>query len=75
MVFAAGDGTTPTEEQVEQGLPISSKKLIYLVRKIAKQLESLWGMCIPLSTNAFGTQKFLNMRLLCAHPGTFSCFK
>jgi hypothetical protein len=50
MVFSSRDGTTATEEDMVE------------VKQIAKNLESLWGACIPLSTNAFGTQRFLNMR-------------
>lgn len=50
MVFTNQDGTVPSEEKVEEA------------RQIAKKLEKQWNCCIPLSTNAFGTQKFLNMR-------------
>jgi len=50
MVFSNGDGTTPTDDQVSK------------VEVIAKRLEKEWHSCIPLSTNAFGTQKFVNMR-------------
>jgi len=50
MVFANGDNTIPNDTEVEA------------VRSIAKGLEKHWHCCIPLSTNAFGTQKFVNMR-------------
>jgi len=50
MVFSNGDGSTPTDEDVDK------------VKTIARSLEKQWDVCIPVSTNSFGTQKFLNMR-------------
>jgi len=50
MVFSSRDGTTATEQDIQE------------VKEIAVKLEKKWGVCVPLSTNAMGTQRFLNMR-------------
>jgi hypothetical protein len=50
MVFQNSDGTTPDPKGIEE------------VKGIAKKLEQEWNICIPLSENCFGTQRFLNMR-------------
>jgi len=50
MVFSNPDGSTPSEDELLK------------VKDVAKNLEKEWGVCIPLSTNSFGTQRFLNMR-------------
>lgn len=50
MVFQNSKGETPNDQEVEEA------------KKIGIQLARDWQCCIPLSTNAFGTQKFLNMR-------------
>lgn len=50
MVFRNGQDQTPTDEECEKA------------KQVAKRLEKEWKVCIPLSMNAFGTQRFLNMR-------------